>query len=313
MGIRAALLALLVPLFLGFAASASAAPFAEGFRKCQECHEPEVEVWKQTKHFKSYNEVHKKEAAAKILAAAGGGASMRQNSTCLMCHYTETKASETAKPQVASGPSCESCHGASSEFRDVHNFYGDGITDANKEPPANKAKRLAAATKAGMIWSFMTYDIAANCMDCHGLAQPKLKGEVLAKMLEAGHPGEPEFELVRYSQGSVRHRFYPPNVNTNAEMNAAELARLYIVGQAAKLVSATTAASKTTLPKYVAMQKKREQDSRAALQAVVDVAEVKAVLDKPSADAARKLADALKGKDLSAKVKAQLPAKNTYK
>jgi hypothetical protein len=313
MGIRAALIALLTLLFVGIAPTASAAPFAEGFRKCQECHEPEVEVWKQTQHFKGYNEIHKKPSAAKILAAAGGGASMRQNATCVMCHYTETKASETAKPQVASGPSCESCHGASSEFRDVHNFYGDGVADASKESAANKAKRLAAAAKAGMIWSFMTYDIAANCMECHGLAQPKLKGEVLAKMLEAGHPGEPEFELVRYSQGSVRHRYYPPNVNTNAEMNAAELARLYIVGQAAKLVSATTAASKSAVPQYAALQKKREQDSRTALQAVADVPEVKAVLDKPSADSARKLADALKGKDLSAKVKAQLPAKNTYK
>lgn len=304
--------ALLLLPFLA-APPALAAPFAEGFRKCQECHEPEVEVWKQTKHFKGYNEIHKKESAAKILAAAGGGASMRQNSTCVMCHYTETKASETAKPQVASGPSCESCHGASSEFRDIHNFYGDGVADASKESPANKAKRIAAATKAGMIWSFMTYDIAANCMDCHGLAQPKLKGDVLAKMLEAGHPGEPEFELVSYSQGSVRHRYYPPNVNVNAEMNAAELARLYIVGQAAKLVSATAAASKSSAPKYVALQKKREEDSRKSLQAVADMAEVKAVLDKPTADSARKLADALKGKDLSAKVKAQLPAKNTYK
>jgi hypothetical protein len=311
MRLRAAILTL---LFLGPVAGAvHSAPFAEGFRKCQECHEPEVEVWKQTKHFKGYNEIHKKESAAKILAAAGGGASMRQNSTCVMCHYTETKASETAKPQVASGPSCESCHGASSEFRDVHNFYGDGVADASKETPANKAKRLAAATKAGMIWSFMTYDIASNCMDCHGLAQPKLKGDVLAKMLEAGHPGEPEFELVRYSQGSVRHRYYPPNVNTNAEMSAADLARLFIVGQAAKLVSATTAATKSANPQYTALQKKREQDSRTALQTVADLPEVKAVLDKPTADSARKLADSLKGKDLSAKVKAQLPAKNTYK
>ena len=306
--------ALLALIFLGFTTgTATAAPFAEGFRKCQECHEAEVEVWKQTKHSKSFNDVHKKDSAAKILAAAGGGASMRQNSTCVMCHYTETKASESAKPQIATGPSCESCHGASSEFRDVHNFYGDGVTDASKESPANKAKRLAAATKAGMIWSFMTYDIAANCMECHGLTQPKLKGDVLAKMLEAGHPGEPEFELVRYSQGTVRHRYYPPNVSTNAEMNPADLARLYIVGQAAKLVSATTAAGKSSAPQYAALQKKREQDSRTALQAVADVPEVKAVLDKPSADAARKLAEALKGKDLSAKVKAQLPAKNTYK
>jgi hypothetical protein len=307
--VRSTLLTLVFLVFV--AGTASAAPFAEGFRKCQECHEAEVAVWKETKHSKSFNDVHKKESAAKILAAAGGGASMRQNATCVLCHYTETKASATAKPQIASGPSCESCHGASSEFRDVHNFYGEGVADASKESPANKAKRLAAATKAGMIWSFMTYDIAANCMECHGLAQPKLKGDVLAKMLEAGHPGEPEFELVRYSQGTVRHRYYPPNVDKNAEMTPAELSRLYIVGQSAKLVSAIAAAGKGGGEKYAALQKKREVDSRAALQAVADVPEVKAVLDKPSADAARKLADALKGKDLSAKVK--LPAKNTYK
>ncbi len=305
---------LLGVIFLGISAgNAIATPFSEGFRKCQECHEPEVEVWKKTAHFKSYNEIHKKESAAKILAAAGGGASMRQNSNCVMCHYTETKDSESAKPKVASGPSCESCHGASSEFRDVHNFYGDGVADPSKEAPANKTKRLAAATKAGMIWSFMTYDIAANCMGCHGLAQPNLKGDVLAKMLEAGHPGEPEFELVRYSQGSVRHRYYPPKVDVNAEMNPAELARLFIVGQAAKLVSATSAAGKSSAPKYVALQKKRGQDARAALQTVADLPETKAVLDKPTADTARKLADALKGKDMSAKVKSLLPAKNTYK
>jgi len=98
-------------------------------------------------------------------------------------------------------------------------------------------KRIAEARKAGMVWSFMTYDIAANCSECHGLAHPKLSGEVLAKMLDAGHPSEPDFELVRYSQGTVRHRFYPPDYSKNAEMSPAELARLFVVGQAAKLVS----------------------------------------------------------------------------
>ena len=203
--------------------AAMAAPYAEGYRKCEKCHEAEVEVWKQTEHFKSFQTVHRKEEAKAILDAAGGGASMRQNSSCVLCHYTETQSSPSAKPQVASGPSCESCHGPSSDWRDVHNFYGNGIEDPAKEPPANKSKRLAEARKAGMIWSFMTYDIAANCNECHGLANPKLSGEVLAKMLDAGHPSEPEFELVRYSQGTVRHRFYPPDYSKNAEMSPAEL------------------------------------------------------------------------------------------
>ena len=45
---------IIVGLFASLAfSSASAAPFSEGFRKCGECHEAEVEVWKQTKHAKS--------------------------------------------------------------------------------------------------------------------------------------------------------------------------------------------------------------------------------------------------------------------
>ncbi|HEY5638399.1 MAG TPA: cytochrome c family protein [Burkholderiales bacterium] len=285
--------------------------FNEGYRKCEKCHEPEVEVWKQTAHSKAYQTTHRKDEAKKILEAGGGGASMRQNSNCAICHYTETKSSASAKPQVSSGPSCESCHGASSEWRDIHNFYGDKIDDPAKEPPANRTKRLADARKAGMIWSFMTYDIAANCNECHGLAHPRLKGEVLSKMLDAGHPGEPDFELVQYSQGSVRHRFYPPDMAKNAEMKPAELGRLYVVGQAAKLVSATAALGKSTHAKYQALQKKRAEDARAALQPVADLAEVKALLAKPSHDTARKVADALKDKDVSAKLK--LPAKSTYK
>jgi hypothetical protein len=304
----------LAVLALGLAATAaSAQSFNEGYRKCAKCHEAEVAVWQKTKHSQSFNEVHKKEEAKKILAAVGGPGSMRANPACVLCHYTETKSSPSAKPAVNSGPSCESCHGASSDWRDVHNFYGEGIEDPAKEPPANKPKRIAEARKAGMIWSFMHYDIAANCAECHGLAHPKLKGDVLAKMLEAGHSAEPAFELVAYSQGSVRHRYYPPNITLNAEMKPAELARFFVIGQAAKLVSATAAAGKSDHAKYVALQKKRAEEARKALAAVADLPEVKAVLDKPSADAARKLADALKDKDVSGKVKALLPAKGSYK
>lgn len=306
-------LALAVLAIACVSGGAAAAPYAEGYRKCEKCHEAEVEVWKGTEHFKSFQTVHRKEEAQKILDAAGGGASMRQNATCVLCHYTETKSSPTAKPQVASGPSCESCHGPSSDWRDVHNFYGAGIEDAAKEPPANKTKRLADARNAGMIWSFMTYDIAANCNECHGLAHPKLGGDVLAKMLDAGHPGEPEFDLVRYSQGSVRHRFYPPDFSKNLEMGPPELARLFVVGQAAKLVSASAAAGKSSHPKYSALQKKRAQDARTALQTVGDVPEVAALLQQPTAENARKVADALKNRDVSAKVKALLPAKSSYK
>jgi hypothetical protein len=306
---RAILPALLI-LQLGIGCAVAAA-FNEGFKKCAKCHEAEVEVWKKTVHFKSFATVHQNEKAKKILDAAGGDPNMRQNENCVLCHFTDTRTSATGKPQVASGPSCESCHGASSEWRDVHNFLGDGIEDPKKEAPAHREQRLADAKKAGMIWSFMIYDIAANCNECHGLANPKLKGDVLGKMLDAGHPAKAEFELVRYSQGTVRHRFYPPNINANAEMNNAELARFFVVGQSAKLVSATAAMGNSSHPQYTALQKKRAQEAQAALQAVADLPEVAALLASPSADAGRKVAEALKTKDVSAKVK--LPAKGEYK
>lgn len=164
-----------------------------------------------------------------------------------------------------------------------------------------------------MIWPSMTYDVASNCMQCHGLTQSKIASDTYEKMIVAGHPGELEFELVKYSQGTVRHRFYPPNVNTNAEMTQSELARMFIVGKAAQLISAVSAVRDAANPKYAELQKKREQDSRSALQLVADVPEVKALLDKPSHEAGRKLSDALKTKDLYDKVKGVLPAKSTYK
>ena len=53
---------------------------------------------------------------------------------------------------------------------------------------------------------------------------------VLAKMLDAGHPSEPEFELVRYSQGSVRHRYYPPDFEKNSEMTLPQRLRCQKIG-----------------------------------------------------------------------------------
>ena len=58
-----------------------------------------------------------------------------------------------------------------------------------------------------MIWPAQLFDVASNCMSCHGLANPALSAEHAAAMLDNGHPLKPDFELVAYSQGTVRHRF----------------------------------------------------------------------------------------------------------
>ena len=292
--------------------SSFAAPFAEGPKKCQECHEAEYDVWKNSQHSKAYKAFHKHADAKKIVKAVGGPKSVKKNPTCALCHYTMVAKKAGGKARAKAGPSCESCHGPSSDWRSVHNDFG-GTDDPKKETAANRKKRHEAAKKAGMIWSFMRYDIASNCMECHGLANPKLKADVLAKMLDAGHPLKPEFELVRYSQGSVRHRFYPPDVSKNKELDQAGLSRLFVEGQMAKLVSATDALSKSKHEKYVAAQKKRAADARAALSKVKSVSAMKAFLSKPNDANARKVEAAIAKKDLSGEVGSLLPAPSTYK
>ena len=97
----------------------------------------------------------------------------------------------------------------------IHNDYGKGKT-RETEDAAHKAARKKNATAAGMIWPSETFDVAMNCNGCHGLGNVPNGGDI-AKMLDSGHPLNAGFELVKYSQGSVRHRFYPPKVTGESE------------------------------------------------------------------------------------------------
>ena len=289
--------------------ASSAAPFNQGPKTCQECHKSEVDVWKDTKHAKSFKTVHKTDKAKAILKAIGAK-SMKKEATCGLCHYTAVQKDADSKARPKAGPSCESCHGASSDWIDIHNDYGGKDVKRDAETPEHKAGRMEQAAAAGMIWPSNLYDVASNCMTCHGLANPDLDGETLSAMLAGEHPLNPDFELVRYSQGQVRHRFYPPDVNTNQEMSAAGLARMFVIGQAAKLVSATEAASKSDDATYQAAQQKRRDG---ATQALSGVAEAAAFLADPTHANGRALAKAIGDKDLSGSVGGLLPDSSSYK
>lgn len=294
------------------AASVQAEPFYQGPKKCQECHKAEFEVWEGTKHSKSVKTVHKSDKAKDVVKAVGGK-SMKREETCTLCHYTMEQKDADAKPKPRSGPSCESCHGASSDWIEVHNNYGGKDVKREDESAEHKAERMANASAAGMIWPTQLYDVANNCMTCHGLAHPGLEPDTLGKMLEAGHPLKPEFELVQYSQGSVRHRFYPPDVTTNQEMSAAELARMFVTGQAAKLVSASAAMGKASIAQYQEAQQKRIDSASQALGAVSSVPEAAALVADPSEANARALVAAIQDKDLSGEVGGLLPDPGSYK
>ena len=243
----------------------------------------------------------------------GGQKRMKRNNTCALCHYTLVKKDAGSKAVAKSGNSCENCHGASSDWLDLHYDYGGKDVKKSAETAEHKAKRIADSRAAGMIWPSMKYEVSENCMVCHGLANPNLKADNLAKMLGAGHPINPDFEVVKYSQGAVRHRFYAPNMKTNGEMTPKELAELYVIGQAAVLVSANGVMSKSSEPKYKAAQMKRAENAKAALSLVSDIPEVKTFLSSPTRENALKLTAALSGKDLTGAVGSKLPAKADYK
>jgi hypothetical protein len=294
-----------------------AEPFVKGAKLCEECHEEEFKIWEKTKHFTSFRNVHRepkdsaKPSPKKILKAVGGQKRMKRNKTCYLCHYTlEKKNAEAKKPSIKSGTSCESCHGASSDWLPMHDNYGGKDVKREQEAPSHKEKRFADSKNAGLIWPNMKYEIAENCMTCHGLANPDLKADDLAKMLGAGHPINPNFEIVQYSQGSVRHRHYPPDMKTNAEMSAKEQAELYVIGQAAALVSARSVISKSEEAKYKEAQGKRVEIAKSALSLIPESA---GLLASPTRENAIKFVQSITGKDLTGAIGSKLPAKSDYK
>ncbi|MBI4575584.1 MAG: hypothetical protein HY722_04900 [Planctomycetes bacterium] len=294
--------------------TAGGSPWFQGSEACRDCHPAEHEVWLGTRHFASSRETHKNPLARKVLEAVGGDRNMKRNETCVLCHYTLEQEEAAARPTARSGPSCESCHGASSDWIAIHNDYGGPTATREAETPAHREARRRGAREAGMRWASMSYDLAANCLVCHGLAAPGLKAGTLAAMQVAGHPLS-DFELVRYSQGSVRHRFYPPDLTTNASMDPAELSRLYVTGQAAALVAATGAlgatadgAAEAVLAPWREAQQARVAHAREVLGALRGVPEAAALLGEPSEAHARALVDAIAGLDVEGQVGTLLPA-----
>ena len=194
---------------------------------CATCHALEVEAWKQTHHFVTFQNAHTTDEAKAILKNMGER-SMKRSTECRQCHYTSVLKGDSI---VASwGVSCESCHGPGKDWNDVHNKVGDQKlawgTGKNQTPEQKMARLDPSATK-GMIHSEMLYDIASNCFGCHTVPNETLvnKGQ---------HKAGSDFDLVAWSQGEVRHNFASsagaPDQPRNRAASPEQLRRLYVVG-----------------------------------------------------------------------------------
>jgi len=84
------------------------------------------------------------------------------------------------------------------------------------------------------------YSIAMNCYSCHMVPNEELVNV-------GGHTaGTKEFELVRYSQGQIRHNFLRSDGNHNEQASPERLRMMYVVGLIADLEFSTRATAIAT-------------------------------------------------------------------
>jgi len=192
----------------------------KGSESCGECHKFEVEAWKLTHHFSTFNDMHRT-PEAKEIAEKLGIKRIKSESLCLDCHYTSKEIDGSS--EVIAGISCESCHGAAKEWMDVHNDYGKGFTKAT-EPAEHRTARRAKAASLGMLYPENLYNVGQNCYQCHIVTNEELANK-------GGHTtGSAGFNLLTWSQGEVRHSILHTDNKSNPEATPERKRMLYTVG-----------------------------------------------------------------------------------
>ena len=263
-----------------------------GPEKCADCHKNETAVWQEMKHFKTFDELHRR-PAAKEIAGKLEIANIKTEGACMQCHYTVNPAG-----RAVAGVSCESCHGASGDWLTVHNEKG----------------RRAEAEGLGFISPHNIYQLASNCFSCHTVPNEKLVNV-------GGHQAGSPIELVSWVQGEVRHHFKSSKDNADATPERKRM--LYLVGRVVDLeYSLRGVANATEKATYAVTMARRAKAARAEIQKIVDVLprdEVKAVAAAADgvalklnnkepimaavqviSDLGRKISDTYKGEELAA-------------
>ncbi len=248
-----------------------------GYESCDKCHAAEVAVWKQTPHHQTFMTLHRKPEARDI-ASRMGIESLKTDSECIKCHYT-MQAYDDALDAI-SGVSCESCHGAAKDWIAVHNEYGGPGATKQSESPEHRMQRLRDSIVGGMRNPINVYMVAQSCYRCHTVPSEKLVNV-------GGHnAGSLDFEIVSWSQGSVRHNFVRTDGKQNDPSDQNRLRKMFLSGMIADLefsLRATAAATeKATFGVNSAKRASRAAKRLAAAQAKVQHAmldEVLAIFD----------------------------------
>lgn len=208
-----------------------------GAESCEKCHASEVKVWKQTPHHQTFLTLHRK-PEAKLIADKMGIASFKSDSSCIKCHYTMKGSHDGI--EAISGISCESCHGAAEKWVSVHNDYGGPGVTREAESAQHRVQRLRNSIAGGMRNPVNVYLVAQSCYRCHTVPDERLVNV-------GGHKaGSMDFEIVSWSQGTIRHNFVRSDGAANDPSSRNRLRQLFMAGMIADLefsLRATAAAT----------------------------------------------------------------------
>jgi hypothetical protein len=191
----------------------------------------------RTPHFATFDTLHRT-PAAKQIAEKLGLRSIKRSNVCTQCHYTAQN--QSGRTRVVAGVSCESCHGGAADWLALHADYGGPGVTKEQESAEHRAQRLAESIAHGMNNPHNLYLIARQCFNCHTVPNESLVNV-------GGHvAGSPDFELVAWSQGIVRHNFLRTGGTSNAAPTQSELRVMFVVGVMTDLEYSLRAAAVAT-------------------------------------------------------------------
>jgi hypothetical protein len=234
-----------------------------GADECGECHEKEVEAWRGTHHYSTFNELSRTKEARQI-AGNMGLRRIKKESACLDCHFTEMEV--RGRVRTVAGITCESCHGEARDWLKVHSDYGGKDVERHQETAAHKRRRLAESEAAGMIRPDDLYAVANNCYECHLVPNEELVNK-------GGHEAGSDFELVAWSQGEVRHNFFGSRSGEdNLEAPIERRRMMFVLGNALELEHTLRAVGKATKKaSYAVKMAKRVKVAAAKLKKIASL------------------------------------------
>jgi len=183
-----------------------------GATACANCHPTAVTHWEGTAHFKVFSgtdsapAMHRRPKTKAILGNLGMRSAKR--GVCVDCHFTMQHLPGKKRARAISGPSCESCHGASGNWIEIHGVYGNdaagGKATIETEIASHKIERLANADNNGMIRTNNIYAIAENCFQCHTVPNEELVNV-------GGHKAGSDIVFSDWLNNNIQHNFLYSN------------------------------------------------------------------------------------------------------